>query len=126
MGVEGAVRVLEDHLDAAPQRSQSPLREGGDVRAVEDDTAGSWGEQPDQGTGEGRLAAAGLADDRERAALVQLEADLVDGAEGAARGRVFDDQVLYGEQGHGVAPRTEVSSSSQAPRRGTAARRARV
>jgi hypothetical protein len=76
--VQRRVRVLEDHLDLAPECPQRATLEGGDVVAVELDGAlGDWqqlGDQPRQG----RLAAAGLTHHAERLARVDLQVDAVD------------------------------------------------
>src|SRR5690606_12224745 len=71
-GVERAVRVLEDHLDVAAERPHGPLRQVGDVTAVEDDPAARGPEQPgDQAAGRG-LAAPRLAHQAEGLALAHV------------------------------------------------------
>ena len=76
--VQRPVRILEDHLHLAPERAHLPGLELADVLAVEDDLAGGQVEQPGDAAGQGRLAAAGLADQAERLAPADLEADPVD------------------------------------------------
>ncbi len=67
--VERAVRILEDHLDVETQRAQLARSEQlGEVRAVEVDPPDGRREQPHERLGDGRLAAAGFADDGERLA----------------------------------------------------------
>lgn len=62
---EGSVGILEDHLDAAPLRPKAPLGQRGEVGAVQHDPPGGGLEQPYDRAGDGRLAAARLADDGE-------------------------------------------------------------
>src|SRR5262249_44669405 len=76
--IERAVRVLEDHLDAPPQRLQLPVREAREVDAVVDDFAGGRPlQQQDAAAGRG-LAPAALADEAEGLAAPQGEVDAVD------------------------------------------------
>src|SRR5207244_2883584 len=77
--VERRVRVLEDHLHLAPQRPQRPRAQPADRGAAEDDVAGGGLEQPHNRPAEGRLAAARLADEPQRLAFGDGEADVVDG-----------------------------------------------
>ena len=60
--VEAAHRVLEDHLDVLRRAAQRLAAEGGDVDAVEDDRALGRRLEVEDRPAEGRLAAAGLAD----------------------------------------------------------------
>jgi hypothetical protein len=78
-GVQRAVRVLEDHLDVAAQRSHAGGLEVRDVRAVELDLAAGRLQQAGDEPAHGRLAAAGLPDDAEGLAPPHLEVDAVDG-----------------------------------------------
>ena len=82
--VQRRVRVLEDHLHLAPQRQQrAPVRVWRCRTPSIDDRAAGRLEQPrDQARGRG-LAAARLADEAERLALVDVERDAVDGLHGA-------------------------------------------
>ena len=100
-GVERGVRVLEDDLDVAAQLAHRAALLGVDVDPVEGQLAGGRLLQPHQHPAQSRLAAAGLADDAERLALVELEGDAVDGLDVADRApqharldRVVLDQVL--------------------------------
>ena len=81
--VERRVRVLEDHHHLAPERAHVLARELRDVPALEDDLAVRRLEQLHDAARHRRLAAAGLADDAERLALPEGEADPVDGLHGA-------------------------------------------
>src|SRR4030095_11719653 len=84
--IERAVRILEDHLHLAPDRTQRVLGERREVAPLEEDlTAGRPLELQDAAPG-GRLPAPGLAHEPERLAPADLEAHAVDGAdEGPAR-----------------------------------------
>ncbi len=82
-GVERGVGVLEDHLDVAPHRLQRPAGQPGDVLALVADLARGGPLQVHQHPGHRRLAAAGLADDAQRLAPVQVEGDAVDRLDGA-------------------------------------------
>jgi hypothetical protein len=79
--VERRERVLEDHLHAAPQRPQLPVAELGDVSPVEDDAAVSRLVEPQDRPADGRLAAAGLADETERLPATDRQRHVVDGAD---------------------------------------------
>jgi hypothetical protein len=87
--VERCRRVLEHHLQLAPQRPQSPAAEPRDVAALEDDLPRGQLVQAHEAAAERRLAAAGLADETERLTRVDLEADAVDGLH--ARDLAADD-----------------------------------
>ena len=76
--IQARVRILEDHLHLAAQRPQPAGAELLDRLALEDDLAGRRLEQPDDRAAERRLAAARLADEAERLALLHGEADVVD------------------------------------------------
>jgi hypothetical protein len=78
--VERGHRVLEHDLDPASQRAQRGTRQRQQVLALEEDAAGLRLDQPQQRAPDGRLAAARLADQRERAPGLDLEGDLVDRA----------------------------------------------
>ena len=64
-GVEGGVRILEDHLDLASQRPELPLGQLGDLLAAVADAPAGGGDQAHQRPAQGGLAAARLADDSE-------------------------------------------------------------
>ncbi len=76
--VERGVRVLEDHLDPAPDRPQRRGAEAGEVDAVEEDAAVARLVEPDHRLRERRLAATRLADQPERLAALDAERDAVD------------------------------------------------
>ena len=76
--VERSERVLEDDLHPATQRAHVVGIDIGELVAVEDDPAVRGRGQLDDGPAEGGLAAAGLTDERERLAAVDLEVDAVD------------------------------------------------
>ena len=76
--VQRGVRILEDHLDLAPDRHHLPPRETRDVGALEVDRTGRRVVEPgDQATG-GGLATPGLPHQAERLALAQREGHPVD------------------------------------------------
>ena len=77
--VQRRERVLEDHLHVAAQRLERLAARGGDVLAVEADLAGAGLEQPHQRPRQRGLAAARLPHQPHRLALVEGEADVVDG-----------------------------------------------
>src|SRR6201989_1398767 len=107
--VQGADRVLEDHLDLAAQRPHSPLGELGDVPAVEDDPARGDVVQPGDTPGQGRLAASGLADNAERLPAPDRQAHAVNGVHIfllAKQPGAFDREVLdqgFRVQAHVIA-----------------------
>src|SRR5439155_23045983 len=75
--VQGRERILEHDLHAPPQRLEVALAEAGDVLAVEDDAARGRPVQPEQRPADSGLAAARLADEPERLAAANLEAEVV-------------------------------------------------
>ena len=108
--VEAGERILEHHLHAAAHLAQPMRAEIVDAQAVEHDLAGGDVEQPEDGAADGRLAAAGLADQRQRLAARDLERYAVDrmhlafgAAEQAARDREVLLEVVDLEQRHGHA-----------------------
>src|SRR3989442_6203601 len=54
---------------------------GGEVAAVEGDRTGGWPDDPQDGSADGRLAAARFADQPERLARVDVEGHVVDGVD---------------------------------------------
>ena len=78
--VQRGVRVLEDHLDAAPVRPRPRRREH---PAVEADLAAVRAQQPGQSLGERGLARPGFADEGECLAPPHLQVNAVDRAEQA-------------------------------------------
>ncbi len=104
-GVEGGVRVLEDHLEVAAQRTESSLRKPGDVPSVEGDAARGGLQQPHQHPAGGGLPTARLAHQAEGFARRQIEGDPVDGAHGRppapGRGASAGEghgEIAYGQQ----------------------------
>jgi len=76
--VQGRVRVLKDHLHPAAVGEELVALELGDVRALEQYLAGGRLIEPNDRAPGGRLAAAGLADERERLPALDREIDAVD------------------------------------------------
>ena len=81
--VERGIGVLEDHLDVAPDRLQLLAREADELLAQILHRPRGWLEQLDDRAAEGRLATARLADEAQGLALVQRQADVVDGVDGS-------------------------------------------
>ena len=81
--VQRRVRVLEDHLELAPQGLELPAREIGDLLAIDLDAAARGVEQASQQPRGRGLAAAGLTDDSERLAALHLEGQAVHRANGS-------------------------------------------
>ncbi len=75
--VQGAVGILEDDLDAAPQRHQLATDELGDVDAVVEDLAGSRLFEPQDAAAHRRLAATALADQPQGFAAADRQIDAV-------------------------------------------------
>ena len=115
--VQRGHRLLEDHRDVvAADLRHRVLVERREVLAVEDDVragldaAGRVDELHDRERGDG-LAASGLTDDAERAALRDREVDAVDGPDQAAVGLEPGAEVLDREQvAHGLAFRGGVAA----------------
>src|SRR5487761_463492 len=82
-GVEGAVGVLEDHLEPAAIGPQPAAGEIGEVDTVEDHAARGQRVQPGDAPGQRRLATAGLAHQAERLTAADLDADAVHGMDAA-------------------------------------------
>ena len=76
--VERRVGILEDHLHVLAGGDQVLGLELGEVLALEDDLAGGGPVELGDGAGGRGLAAAGLADEAEGLALLDLEVDAVD------------------------------------------------
>src|SRR5215218_9721506 len=90
--VERGIGVLEDELrDTGPRHA---VHAGADLMAVEKDAAARRRLEAEDRQGEGRLAAAGLADDAEALALLELEIDAVDGREGPSAAEVAPDRKM--------------------------------
>src|SRR5262249_55455724 len=71
--VERGERVLEDDVDRAPVGMRRPLVGGEEVDTVEPDAARLRLDEAEQRAADGRLPAARLADERERAARFDRE-----------------------------------------------------
>ncbi len=104
--VERGERVLEDELDVATQCLHVLLGQLEDVAAVELDRTALALDQAQQRAPGGRLAAARFADQRQRLARMQVEAQLFDrmhaardAAEEAAAQVEARDQVLHAQDG---------------------------
>ena len=80
--VERGVGVLEDHLHVAAHRLARVAAEARQIAPADHDVA-AVGHQPGQRLGGGRLAAAGFADQRQRLARRDREADAFDGVDAA-------------------------------------------
>ena len=83
--IERGVGVLKDHLDAPPHGHQIAAARPRDVDAVDPNLALGRLEQADDGAPEGRLAAAGFADQAERPAGLDPQGHAVDRADLADR-----------------------------------------
>ena len=96
--VERGHRLLEDGGDAvAAQLAHAPRRGTQQVFAAQADGAldlGEFRQQAQNGGGRDRLAGAGLADQRQRLALVESEADALDGGYRAIRQLEVDLEVI--------------------------------
>ena len=119
--VQRGHRVLEDHRDlAAAHVLELPLAQLRQVTAVVEDGAGDdlgrWlrDQAHDRERGD-RLAAAGLADDPERLALLDREADPVDGTDDALAGEEVRAEIVDFEQGHCYLSFVRGSSASRSP-----------
>ena len=95
--VERPDRVLEDDLHVLAHLLHALRRERDEVDAVELDLTRGGLEEPEDGASEGRLAAAGLADEANGLASPDVEVDAVDGLElprGALEEALLDGEVL--------------------------------
>ncbi|MGY4361227.1 hypothetical protein ACVW0J_007720 [Bradyrhizobium sp. i1.7.7] len=95
--IEARERILEHHLHAAAHLAHRARMCVVDALAVEDHLARRDVEQPQDGTADRGLAAAGLADQRQRLALRDFERDTVDGIDIfglAAEQALFDRKML--------------------------------
>ena len=81
--VEAGVRVLEDDLHPPPVRLQRGALDLGDVLAIEQDGARRRVDEAQEQPSDRGLAAARLADEAERFAATDLEADAVHGLDEA-------------------------------------------
>ena len=109
--VERAVGILEDHLEAAPAAAQRRGLEASEILPFEPDLAGGRFDEPDGGASEGGLAATAFADEADRFARRDGQADVVDGAhevlggtEQARFNREMDFEVSDFEEAHARIP----------------------
>src|SRR5665647_2111321 len=79
--IQRGVRVLEDDLHVAAQPLHLRPRGSHDVDTLEGDRAGRRRDEPQHGAPRGGLAAAALADQTQGLALLDREADAVDGVD---------------------------------------------
>ena len=102
-GVERGDRVLEDHLQVGPNPAKVLTLEAGEILTGVDHLTRGDVDQADDGSGDGRLAAAGLTHDPEGLALNDVEAHLRHGVHDtlAARGKVHHE--ILDPQQHVVA-----------------------
>ena len=139
--VQRGVRVLEHDLDPLPQSPQRRRVRGQDVHAVEQDASGVRLHQAQDRSPGGRLAAAGLADQRQRLASSDGQADAPDRRERGRRSagelvpeaarlakdhvQVVDTQQRPPARGvtlPGSWPRADLAGRSARPRRRFASR----
>ena len=123
--IERRERVLEDDLHGAPLRAHRRLGQREDVFAVEVRVARGRLEQAQHQPARRRLAAAGLADERQRLADRDVEAHAVDRAHRARRareetaphGKVLDEpqdaQQRHRRSCHHAAPAIVTSSGAR-------------
>ena len=78
VGVQRREGILEDHLHVAPRLAQIGRAEPANVPAVEPDVPRGRLDEAQDRASAGRLAAAGLPDERQRLAPEQREADVLD------------------------------------------------
>ena len=111
--VERGPRVLEDHLGAAPEPSQSAPASGLDGASVKAHLARARRLEGDGAAGEGRLSAPALADEAQGLSALEAEGHLGHRVHGAGdaeepgrEGRVVDIALAHsGELDEGVQPR---------------------
>jgi hypothetical protein len=75
-GIEGAERILIDHLESRSVRAPLPLRNAGPRPSHDGDAASVRFEEAHEDVGDGRLARARLADEAERLAAPDRKADV--------------------------------------------------
>ena len=101
--IQGAIRVLENHLHPLPHSPQFFPVQRGEFAALDEDRAGGGREQLDDHAAERRFAGARLTDQAEGFARLDLEADPIDSvnhlaAEKAGPHREVLDHVLDADQ----------------------------
>src|SRR5206468_11089827 len=112
--IERAVRVLENDLHSPPKIFHRATVEPREVRALEREAARGRLEQLHEQHGDGALATARFADEPERLALANAEADTVHCLD--ARRRSPEEAATDGEVlGHAVEPYEVVTHSPRPP-----------
>src|SRR6185295_6942593 len=116
-GIEARHRFLKDHADgAATDRAHLGHRQFEQVAAIELDAArglnaaGLW-QQPHDGKGGQGFAAARFANQRQRLAAPNRQADLVDDGNSAAFAGKGQDKILHRKQGRAHWPSLRVRGS---------------
>ena len=79
--IERGVGVLENHLEIQPPPAHFGCGEGGEVFPIENDGAGSRGDQLHDGAGKGGFPAARFADEAEDFTFFKIERDPIHGAD---------------------------------------------
>src|SRR5580704_8533989 len=79
--IEGGIGILEDHLEASPQRAQHAVARMRDVDPVEADLSARGLLDPHDDAPKSRLAAARLTDQADRLAAPDREIQAIDGAD---------------------------------------------
>ena len=102
--VEGAVGILEDHLESAPQPRQALGGLGEEALAREDHLAGRRTVERHDKPRQSRFAAAALAHDAQGRAFIDGEVEAVDGLENRYACRAG------GNDAPGFAPRADARS----------------
>ena len=74
-GIQGADRILEDHLESGPVGSQLPLGQIGQFDAVQNHRPALGRRKLDEGTSDSRLSTTRLADEAECLSGLDVEAD---------------------------------------------------
>ncbi len=112
-GIEGGQRILEHHLQFCTHAAQGCTTLGKQVCSIEGDGAGIGLDQAQDRAGERRLAAAGGADQSQRLAGPQREADVVEGGDRYAGAAEPLGQALDLEQRRAHAPTPRCASMSE-------------
>jgi hypothetical protein len=77
--IERGVRILENHLEIRAGAAEFPALEPIQIPAFQDDTAGSRGNQLEDGAAERGFSAARFADEAEHFPFPQREGNAIDG-----------------------------------------------
>ena len=115
-GVERRDRILEDHLESGPHPAELLALEAGEIPVLVEHLAPGDVDQADDGPGNGRLTAPGLAHDAECLALGNVEAHLRHGVHDApaTRGELHDE-VLDPQQHFVAVAQLRVASAGHQP-----------